>query len=51
MSKRSGGVSADPLTDVAARLLAVPLCELYAVLWRAGVVEIVDRSTADASRR
>ncbi|MGZ6777894.1 MAG: Rv1535 domain-containing protein [Mycobacterium sp.] len=34
-----------------ARALTIPLCELYAVVWRAGVVEIVDRSTADASRR
>jgi hypothetical protein len=30
------------LTDVASRLLLLPLRELYAVLWRAGVVEIVD---------
>ncbi|WP_349256016.1 Rv1535 domain-containing protein [Mycobacterium sp.] len=36
------GVSTDPLTDVVARVLAVPLRQLYAVLWRAGVVEIVD---------
>jgi hypothetical protein len=36
------GVSVDPLTDVVARVLTLPLRELYAVLWRAGVVEIVD---------
>ncbi|HEY2197295.1 MAG TPA: Rv1535 domain-containing protein [Mycobacterium sp.] len=32
-------------------MLTVPLRELYAVLWRAGIVEIGDRSAADVSRR
>ncbi|WP_268956836.1 MULTISPECIES: Rv1535 domain-containing protein [Mycolicibacterium] len=32
----------DPLTDVVARVLTIPLRELYAVLWRCGVVEIED---------
>ena len=35
-------MSSDPLTDVVSRALLVPLRELYAVLWRAGVVEIDD---------
>ena len=42
MSSPGVVASSDPLTDVIARLLAVPLRELYAVLWRAGLVEIVD---------
>jgi hypothetical protein len=42
VSKPGIDVGADPLTDVLARVLTVPLRELYAVLWRAGVVEIVD---------
>ncbi|WP_253851542.1 Rv1535 domain-containing protein [Mycobacterium sp. 1423905.2] len=32
---------ADPLVSSFAALLSVPLRELYALLWRAGVVEIV----------
>jgi hypothetical protein len=35
-------IGEDPLTELVARALAVPLRELYAVLWRAGVVEIDD---------
>jgi hypothetical protein len=35
-------VGSDPLVDGFAVLLAMPLRELYALLWRAGVVEIVD---------
>ncbi|WP_428340082.1 Rv1535 family protein [Mycobacterium sp.] len=31
---------ADPLVDGAARLLCVPLRQLYAALWRAGVIEV-----------
>jgi hypothetical protein len=34
---RNGG---DPLVDGAARLLCVPLRQLYAALWRAGVIEV-----------
>jgi hypothetical protein len=30
----------DPLVDGAARLLSVPLRQLYAALWRAGVIEV-----------
>jgi hypothetical protein len=30
----------DPLVDGAARLLCVPLRQLYAVLWRAGILEV-----------
>jgi hypothetical protein len=30
----------DPLVDGAARLLCVPLRQLYAALWRAGVIEV-----------
>jgi hypothetical protein len=38
----SSVVGSDPLTDVVADVLTLPLRELYAVLWRIGVVEIVD---------
>jgi len=31
---------ADPLVEGAARLLCVPLRQLYAALWRAGVIEV-----------
>ena len=31
---------ADPLVEGAARLLCVPLRQLYAALWRAGVLEV-----------
>lgn len=31
----------DPLVAGAARLLCVPLRQLYAALWRAGVIEVV----------
>ena len=36
------GVGSDPLTDALTQVLAVPLRELYAVLLRLGVIEIVD---------
>jgi hypothetical protein len=29
-----------PLVDVSARLLSIPLRHLYAVLWRAGLIEV-----------
>ncbi|MEU4343124.1 Rv1535 domain-containing protein [Nocardia sp. NPDC023852] len=35
------GVSSDPLTGALTQVLTVPLRELYAVLWRLGVIEIV----------
>jgi hypothetical protein len=33
-------VGGDPLVNGAARLLCVPLRQLYAALWRAGVLEV-----------
>jgi hypothetical protein len=30
----------DPLVDASARLLAIPLRHMYAVLWRVGLVEV-----------
>lgn len=41
-SKRSDAhlTGADPLVAGAARLLCVPLRQLYAALWRAGVLEV-----------
>jgi hypothetical protein len=42
VSNPGNGVSGDPLADVIARVLTVPLRELYAVLWRACLLEIVD---------
>ena len=41
-SKRSDArlTGGDPLVDGAARLLCVPLRQLYAALWRAGVIEV-----------
>ena len=32
--------SGDPLTDLTTRLLSVPLHQLYAALWRAGLIEV-----------
>ncbi|WP_240355630.1 Rv1535 domain-containing protein [Mycobacterium bourgelatii] len=40
---------ADPLVSSLAALLTVPLTELYALLWRVGVVEIAERSPARPS--
>ncbi|WP_252159481.1 Rv1535 domain-containing protein, partial [Mycobacterium tuberculosis] len=39
MSTRTDAL-ADPLASSFALLLTVPLLELYAVLWRVGVVEV-----------
>ncbi|WP_420892065.1 Rv1535 domain-containing protein [Mycolicibacterium peregrinum] len=36
------GTPADPLTDAVSRVLTVPLREVYAVLWRCGVLDIDD---------
>jgi hypothetical protein len=33
-------IGADPLVEGAARLLCVPLRQLYAALWRVGVLEV-----------
>lgn len=49
VSKLLIGLSSDPLTVVVARVLTIPLRELYAVLWRAGIVEIEDSSEAASS--
>ena len=35
-SEAGGG----PLVDLSARLLSIPLRHLYAVLWRAGLIEV-----------
>ena len=32
--------SGDPLVDATARLLSIPLRQMYAVLWRVGVIEV-----------
>jgi hypothetical protein len=41
-------VLADPLSEALALLLTVPLIEIYAVLWRVGVLEILvsDRASS-----
>ncbi|MGV0907348.1 Rv1535 domain-containing protein [Mycobacterium novum] len=36
-------VLAEPLAEVTATALAVPIVELYAVLWRAGVLDVEQR--------
>ncbi|OMC53459.1 hypothetical protein A5745_21910 [Mycobacterium sp. IS-2888] len=35
-------VLADPMTSTVASVLTVPVRQLYALLWRVGVVEIVE---------
>ena len=30
----------DPLVDTAARLLSIPLRQVYAALWRVGLIEV-----------
>ena len=39
-AKRPASYGGDPLVAGAARLLCVPLRQLYAALWRAGVIEV-----------
>ena len=34
------GAGGDPLMDAATRLLSIPLRQLYAVLWRVGLIEV-----------
>ncbi|OBG22389.1 Rv1535 family protein [Mycobacterium sp. 852002-51057_SCH5723018] len=34
------GAGGDPLVDGAARLLSIPLRQVYAVLWRVGLIEV-----------
>ncbi|WP_443093734.1 Rv1535 domain-containing protein [Nocardia anaemiae] len=40
--RTAAGVGSEPLTGALTQVLTVPLRELYAVLWRLGVIEIVD---------
>lgn len=41
-SGAAGTAGTDPVADLLARVLTVPLQECYALLWRAGVVQIVE---------
>jgi len=34
------GAGGDPLVDAATRLLSIPLRQVYAVLWRIGLIEV-----------
>jgi hypothetical protein len=34
------GAGSDPLVDATARLLSIPLRQVYAVLWRVGLIEV-----------
>jgi hypothetical protein len=34
------GAGGDPMVDAAARLLTIPLRQLYAALWRVGLIEV-----------
>ena len=34
------GAGGDPLMDAATRLLSIPLHQVYAVLWRVGLIEV-----------
>ncbi|WP_301549838.1 Rv1535 domain-containing protein [Mycolicibacterium sp. P1-5] len=45
MVSLADGVGSDPLPVALARLLVVPLREVYALLWRVGVVHVVDGSS------
>ncbi|WP_245547948.1 Rv1535 domain-containing protein [Nocardia pneumoniae] len=42
MTTTGAGKGSDPLTDALTQVLTVPLREVYAVLWRLGIIEIVD---------
>lgn len=35
-----GNAVGDPLVDAAARLLSIPLRQVYAALWRVGLIEV-----------
>jgi hypothetical protein len=37
---QSALLGGDPLVDAASRLLSIPLRQVYAVLWRVGVIEV-----------
>ena len=34
------GTGSDPLFDAATRLLSIPLRQVYALLWRVGLIEV-----------
>jgi hypothetical protein len=34
------GAGGDPLVDAATRLLSIPLRQVYAVLWRVGLIQV-----------
>lgn len=38
--RRPSAGPTDPLMDMTTRLLAIPLHQLYAALWRVGVIEV-----------
>ncbi len=38
--RREPFVGGDPLVDAATRLLSIPLHQVYAVLWRIGLIEV-----------
>ncbi|HVQ85206.1 MAG TPA: Rv1535 family protein [Mycobacterium sp.] len=35
------GVGGDPLADAATHLLSIPVRQVYAVLWRLGLIEVL----------
>jgi hypothetical protein len=35
------GAGSDPLSDAATHLLSIPLRQVYAVLWRLGLLEVL----------
>ena len=34
-------IGGDPLADAAARLLSIPVRQVYALLWRLGLIEVL----------
>jgi hypothetical protein len=38
--QRAPAVGGDPMVDMAARLLSIPLRHVYAALWRVGLIEV-----------
>jgi hypothetical protein len=38
--RQSVGTMSDPVVDVTTRLLSVPLHQMYALLWRVGVLSV-----------
>jgi hypothetical protein len=38
--RKSTEAGSDPLVDTVARLLSIPLRQVYAVLWRIGLIEV-----------